>query len=124
MESKWTLDSIEHHFSQVISDLKELIFQMRSDDNRAKDVALAAIDERLALLNEIKKAMLDQQNEFMRKEASELKFGAMEGRLSKIEESGLVKDSKGAGRAQVWAIILSVVAFLASVTTLIFKFLE
>lgn len=113
-EHGWTVDTIREHLNAVIRE-KDAQYQDRFDSmERAVAKAEVASEKRFDSVNEFRSTLADQQRTLMPRTETEVKFGSVYERLSKLEEIESARHAGGLGVKSGWGWAVAVVALVGA----------
>lgn len=123
---------LKEFFTLWINNLERLVDERckRIDERftateKARELALDAMEKRLDTLNEIREALRDQNNTFFTKEAHQIFCDKIEGEIRPLEDFKLLLDTKASSKQLAWAYAISgcslALALAAIITRIIVK---
>jgi hypothetical protein len=121
--------ALKEYFERILREVDIRYSQRFDAQERAVAAALAAAKEavgkaeaaterRLEGVNEFRKSLEDQQNTFVRQDVADARYKSMEDRISVLSAQDNETKGRGAGRNDIWIILVVVAGLIVSVTAL------
>ena len=127
----WTLDTLERFLSTKVEFLRESIELALTTSDKALTKAETSIEKRFDSVNEFRQALSDQTQNFLTKDAHEVKYVNIEDKINTLAErvssAEAIHLGKTTGLISVGNLVVgmvSVVSALTSATAIIYTILK
>lgn len=115
--------TLEHHFEQQLTDIKELLEAKFCAIEKSTDLAVRALSIKLESMNELRGAMKDQMANSFTKPEHNLYAEKVEADIRVLRENKATLEGKASQRSVTWAIVISVGGFLLALVGLLIRIL-
>jgi hypothetical protein len=107
--------AVDRVLNQRIDDLIMLLNERKDNQDKSVREALASINERLKMMNELRGTIDDQARTFMPRNEYNTAHNALVERVGDLSSRMDRSEGSGVGKAQLWGYLIAVVAALGTI---------
>lgn len=120
--SGWTVDTLKHHFDDLRTDDQRAVNAALASAEKANDKSEAAQRAVNVTQNEFRQTLKDQASTLMPIKEAEAKFDALQKQVTTIADTQKISGGKSSGLRDGWAYLVAVIGMILAAVGLILAF--